>query len=240
MGGVDASRIIARVTNTHIVGWFSVMNLVRKTMSGHETSLNFHVPIAGTNFGASPVPTFVWPTLVHLAPKSIYGSKFSLHLDVMAGKESNRLPSNAPLACVCYLCDGGRLSTPAHAKPGRIGATEIFSCAMTVYKTIWLSLCDTVSGVVTFRDQDRLPTPTLAFTIWRGQSVLCNPRGIVGYVFGKVWGMIHVSIAPPTLSAMPGTFTRRLALFIGVLQVYCSTKQTGQQGGDSLEGDNST
>lgn len=54
-----------------------------------------------------------------------------------------------------------------------------------------------------------LPAPALAFAVWLQQAVTSNPRGVLAYVVGEVWGMLKVHQKFPFWCQAAGRFQRR-------------------------------
>lgn len=140
----------------------------------------------------------------------------------------NRKPSISPSACSLLPFPAFTLSACIYLAPEPLSWIGVIGNAqpvvMAFYKAMWVVRNGAVAIVSELGNWRVLPTSTLAFAIGREQSTLRYPRSIIGYVFGKGWGMIHdvnssfrLLTTPPSDSRRcGGNFIRELNYTIGV------------------------
>lgn len=199
----------AVVTSMFAFWNWAMMQFVSKPMGGRANVVMTEQTVRAS-LDALPLPTFIRPAPINLRPKYLLGCSVDRVLTVTRDIAKMSALNSAALM-VGFPADWGYLSATAYAQTGRIGRLWIlvFERTMSCAKAIGSpSLCAQWL-IVLARQIGFLSTSTLAFTIGRGQSVGCNPRCVVGYVFGKVWSMIHDVVSSLIASGRPGTLQRR-------------------------------
>ena len=97
MGRIAARRVVACVANLH-AGWNrAVSRLVGEAVRKHCSALSpafAEMAVATGQAPASPLPTFLWPTLIDFRPKAFFGTPDDLFRTVVHERVSVPLESS--------------------------------------------------------------------------------------------------------------------------------------------------
>lgn len=180
------------------------MNFVRYAMSRIGDASETQISVSARAPRARPVPTVVAHLLVAACPKSILQR---LEKDVMASCKSGwpTVPDSRVLPATT-LAFAVRLKQAMLGNPSRIFRLRSNVVVMIAQKDSRKAANLSQSGIRERGNRGILPAPALTLAVWLQKAVPYNPRSILGYVFGKVWGMISVHKKFTFLVSKPRAF----------------------------------
>jgi len=201
---IRAWRVVALMQHPKTVRNGAVCQFPCNAMRRDRFAVNAYLPITFSISASLPQPAIVRPKNLNARPKMLFNWWCATKASVMRVYKLNWLTLDIATLVLISFCNWGVTPTPALAftigilqavllYPGgvltflvhgyRIG---FFPNSMPLDKTNGFTFCLAALVSIARRNASFLTASTLALTVGRAKSILCNPRGVLSNIFGKV------------------------------------------------------
>lgn len=212
MARINAWWVVALVADVQSIMNWAMCQFPCCAVGVNRLLIKSSLPVAFAVCISLPFPTIVWAKNFHLRPKMFFNWGCALKTGMVSVNKLNRLALDMTALAFISCCKWRifaattltfaiRILQAIFLYPGRVFAFFVHRCRFGFVpnsvprdKTNGFAFCLTAFESVSCSDASFFPAPTLALAIGREQSVLSNPRRVISYVFGKVWGIIPHSI----------------------------------------------